>query len=185
MDKFELDYRRGGDINRSKIRKLISVYRDSVLKGIYYARLSEKVTNVQLAAFFTNRSIKNFKKTGIEVGNLKNVEGGICFVHAYGITINPRAHIGKDFTIFKGATVGSVRSGARGGVPTIGDRVTVCSNAFVCGGITIGSDVLIAANAFVNMDVPSNSIVVGNPGVIHMKQNPSKDYLPDTSTINK
>lgn len=30
----------------------------------------------------------------------------------------------------------------------------------------IGNDVLIAPGAFVNFDVPDNSIVIGNPGMI-------------------
>ena len=33
-------------------------------------------------------------------------------------------------------------------------------------GVTIGDNVLIAPNAYVNFDVPSNSIVIGNPGKI-------------------
>lgn len=32
--------------------------------------------------------------------------------------------------------------------------------------MTIGDNVLIAPNAYVNFDVPSNSIVIGNPGKI-------------------
>jgi serine O-acetyltransferase len=47
----------------------------------------------------------------------------------------------------------------------------------ICGNVTIGNDVLIAAGAYVNFDVPDNSVVIGNPGVIHHKENPSKDYL--------
>lgn len=98
-------------------------------------------------------------------------------VHPYNITINSKANIGEDFTVFKGATVGSIRSGKRAGSPTIGNRVTICPNAMVCGGITIGDDVMISANAFVDFDVPANSIVLGNPGFIKHKENASKDYL--------
>lgn len=46
----------------------------------------------------------------------------------------------------------------------------------LCGGIHIGSNVLIAANSFVDFDVPDNSIVVGNPGTIHHKEEATKDY---------
>lgn len=41
----------------------------------------------------------------------------------------------------------------------------------------MGSDVLIAAGAFVNFDVPDHSIVIGNSGVIHHKENASKYYI--------
>ena len=36
---------------------------------------------------------------------------------------------------------------------------------------------MIGPNAFVNFDVPDNSIVIGNPGIIHKKENAAKDYL--------
>ena len=45
------------------------------------------------------------------------------------------------------------------------------------GGVRIGNNVLIAANSFVNFDVPSNSVVLGNPGQIHFKENSTKGYL--------
>lgn len=45
------------------------------------------------------------------------------------------------------------------------------------GGITIGNDVLIAAGAYVNFDVPDNSVVIGNPGRIYYKENPTRDYM--------
>ena len=47
----------------------------------------------------------------------------------------------------------------------------------VCGNIVIGDDVLIAAGAFVNFDVPDNSVVVGNPGIIHHKEKPTQYYV--------
>lgn len=41
----------------------------------------------------------------------------------------------------------------------------------IIGGITIGNNVKIGANAVVNMDVPDNATVVGNPAVIKEKKN--------------
>lgn len=55
--------------------------------------------------------------------------------------------------------------------------MVVCSNAMVCGNITVGNDVLIAAGAYVNFDVPDDSVVIGNPGVIHHKENSVRYYL--------
>ena len=82
--------------------------------------------------------------------------------------------------MFKGCTIGSVRSGKREGVPVIGNNVVIGCNAFVCGGITIGNDVLIAANSFVDFDVPDNSIVFGNPGIIKYKERPTADYISES-----
>ena len=50
-------------------------------------------------------------------------------------------------------------------------------NAMVVGNINIGNDVLIAPNAYVNFDIPSHSIVVGNPGVIIHKDHATRYYL--------
>lgn len=115
-------------------------------------------------------------KIGCEIG-WDNIGSGLVLAHAYGITVNPSAKIGKDCCLFKGCTVGSIRNGKKAGVPIIGNRVTICCNAMVCGGVKIGNDVLIAAGAYVNFDVPDNSIVIGNPGIIHKKENASADYL--------
>ncbi len=115
---------------------------------------------------------------GCEIG-WNNVGPGLVLAHPYGITVNSGAIIGKDCTLFKGCTIGSIRSGKNAGVPVLGNRVVVCCNAMVCGGITVGNDVLIAAGAYVNFDVPDNSVVIGNPGRIHYKENPTRDYIRD------
>lgn len=116
-------------------------------------------------------------RRGIEIRFGQNIGEGLVLAHGWGITVNSRAVLGKDCVLFKGCTIGSVRSGPRKGVPRLGDRVVVGCNAFVCGGIRIGDDVLVVANAFVDFDVPSHSVVIGNPGVIHHKTNPCRDYL--------
>ena len=63
------------------------------------------------------------------------------------------------------------------GVPTIGNQVAIGINATVIGNIIIGNDVMIAPNSFVNFDVPSHSIVIGNPGVIHHKEKATAGYI--------
>lgn len=108
---------------------------------------------------------------------MQNIAGGLFLAHPFNITVNSRAILGRNVTLFKGSTIGSIRSGKREGVPTIGDRVTICCNAMVCGNIHIGNDVLVSANSFVDFDVPDHSVVIGNPGKIYYKENASKDYL--------
>lgn len=63
------------------------------------------------------------------------------------------------------------------GAPTIGNSVYIGLNSTIIGGITIGDDVLIAPNTFINEDIPSHSIVIGNPCKIIPKQNATKEYL--------
>lgn len=47
--------------------------------------------------------------------------------HAFGITINEQAVIGKNCNIHKGATIGQENRGKRKGAPTIGDNVWIRS----------------------------------------------------------
>ena len=169
MDKWRKDYRRfSGDDCR--VIRMARCLKNRSLRALYYLR-KYKATGWFFWQWLHRRACS---RNGLELSCKKL--GGCLLAHPYNITINSGAEIGEDFTIFKGATIGSVRSGKRAGVPKIGDRVTVCPNAMVCGAIIIGNDVLIAANAFVNMDVPDHSIVVGNPASIRHKENASKDY---------
>jgi len=66
------------------------------------------------------------------------------------------------------------------GTPNIGNKVWIGTNAVIVGKITIGDDVLIAPNAYVNFDVPSHSIVIGNPGKIHFRNNATEGYINKT-----
>lgn len=130
---------------------------------------------------------RKFSRIGIryhlEIPNFKDIGENLVLAHPSGITVNPAAVIGKNCTIFKNVTIGSVRSGKRAGVPQIGDHCVIGTGAFVCGGIHVGNDVLICANAFVDFDVPDHSIVLGNPGSIHYKYNATKDYCETDDEI--
>ena len=70
--------------------------------------------------------------------------GGIYIGHAYNITINSKAKIGRNCNIHKGIVIGQANRGSRKGCPTIGDRVWIGINSAVVGNITIGDDVMIA-----------------------------------------
>lgn len=148
-----------------------------IKSGLWWGRLSERTGNTffrRVAACISRRLLS---RRGIEIVFNGNIGERLQLGHAWGITVNSRAVIGDDCVLYKGCTIGSIRSGKREGVPKLGNRVVVGCNAFVCGGITVGDDVLIAANAFVDFDVPSNSLVIGNPGVVHHKENPCRDYI--------
>jgi len=143
---------------------------------IFWGRLSE---NSGLIGLFSKIIYKLLaRRRGIEVHFSERISGGLVFAHAYCITVNSRATLGEKVMLFKGATIGSVRSGARKGVPVLGNRVVVGVNATIVGGVHIGDDVHIAPNTFVNFDVPSHSLVVGNPGSIHPRYNATIDYFP-------
>ena len=85
----------------------------------------------------------------IEIGrNVSITKGVTILTHGY------------DWSVFKGI-YGDVLGSA--GRVKIGDNVFIGMNSTILKGVTIGDNVVIGANSLINKDVPSNSVVVGNP----------------------
>ena len=124
---------------------------------------------------FLYAKMSSFKH--LEISPLTKIGGGIYIGHAYGITINPNAIIGKNCNIHKGVTIGQESRGKRKGTPTIGNRVWIGVGAVIVGNIRIGDDVMIAPNSFVNIDIPSHSIVFGNPCIVKPRNPATQDYI--------
>lgn len=116
-------------------------------------------------------------RRGLEITANEQIGGGYLFRHAYNITINSRARIGRNCNVHKGVVVGQANRGVRKGCPIIGDRVWIGINAAIVGKVTIGDDVLIAPNSFVNIDVPPHSVVFGNPCVIKHRDCATEGYV--------
>ena len=116
-------------------------------------------------------------RRGLELSVNQRIGGGLYIGHAYNITINSRAIIGCNCNIHKGIVIGQTNRGARMGTPIIGDRVWIGINSAIVGNVTIGDDVLIAPNSFVNVDVPSHSVVFGNPCVIKHRDWATEGYV--------
>lgn len=113
----------------------------------------------------------------VELSADTQIGGGLYIGHANCITINPKAQLGKNINIHKGVTIGQENRGPRMGVPTIGNEVWIGVNATIVGRITIGDDVLIAPNSYVNCDVPSHSVVFGNPCIIKHRDHATENYI--------
>lgn len=103
--------------------------------------------------------------------------GGLYLGHAYNITINSNAKIGRNCNIHKGVVIGQANRGSRKGYPTIGDRVWIGINSAIVGNVNIGDDVMIAPNSFVNVDIPSHSVVFGNPCIIKHRDWATEEYV--------
>lgn len=116
----------------------------------------------------------------IELSEKTDIGAGLYFGHAYCITINPKATLGRNINLHKGVTIGQENRGKRMGTPVIGDKVWIGVNATIVGAIKIGNDVLIAPNAYVNCDVPDHSIVFGNPCIIKHRDNATEGYINRT-----
>ncbi len=117
------------------------------------------------------------KQYGFEICAGTKIGGGLYMGHAYNITINPKAVIGANCNIHKGVTIGQENRGKRKGTPIIGNKVWMGVNCTIVGKITIGDDVLIAPNTYVNCDVPSHSVVFGNPCIIKHRDNATEGYV--------
>lgn len=117
------------------------------------------------------------RKYGIDISPMTQIGPGFYMGHCYGITINSRAIIGSNVNIHKGATIGRTNRGKKKGAPIIGSCVYIGINSTVVGKIEIGDDVLIAPNSYVNFDVPSNSIVIGNPAIVIRKEGATNEYI--------
>lgn len=137
--------------------KCIVTYR----KANYYAK-----HNKLLYLYYTYRLKVLDKKYAFHIPAMAEIGEGFFIGHNGPIIINTNAKIGKNCNIATGVTIGRENRGKREGAPTIGYKVWIGTNAVVVGKVTIGDNVLIAPNAYVNFDVPSNSIVIGNPGKI-------------------
>lgn len=122
-----------------------------------------------------NKCLQLFYKCEIPVSS--EVGPGLYIGHPYCITINPKAKLGRNCNIHKGVTIGQENRGSRKGVPVIGNDVWIGINATIVGNICIGDDVLIAPNSYVNRDIPSHSIVFGNPCIIKRTDNATIGYI--------
>lgn len=166
--KFESDFYRitGEKINIGTF--ITNMFRKHEVRYIFFYRNKNIISK-----FFLRRMNKRY---GLEILSDKIGEG-LFLGHPYCITINPNTIIGKNCNIHKGVTIGQENRGKRKGTPTIGNEVWIGVNSTIVGNITIGDDVLIAPNSYVNKNVPSHSIVLGNPCQIKSKSDATKDYI--------
>lgn len=126
-----------------------------------------------------------FLKYGLQIPTSVKIGEGLYMPHFGGIVINSGTIIGSNCNILQNVTIGNTKGGKSPGSPVIGDRVYIGPGALIVGGIHIGNDVLIVGNSFINIDVPSNSIVMGNPAQIISKEKPSYNYINNLHRYDK
>ena len=105
-------------------------------------------------------------KTGIDIHPGATIGEYFFIDHGTGVVIGETTEIGHHAKIYQGVTLGATSTrkgqGLRGKKrhPTLGDYVTVYSNASVLGGdVYIGSGAVIGGSAFVCESVPENARV--------------------------
>lgn len=150
--------------------KYLKIYR----KANYYCY---KSNNKILKYYYIIRLVRLSKKTQFQIPE-KTVIGKGCYIgHNGRVIINPEAKLGDNINLATGVVIGQENRGRKKGTPTIGNKVWIGANAVIVGKITVGNNVLIAPNAYVNMDIPDNSIVIGNPARIIENKNACDFYV--------
>lgn len=171
---FKEDYlRMTGTEYRAGIRSFVQILFSHQIR---YVRLWRKA-NQKMTPLRKLKMLKYARKYGLEISSNAKIGRGLYLGHPYNITVAEGVTLGDNVNLHKGCTIGRENRGKREGCPSIGNCVAVGINSTVIGNITIGNDVMIAPNSFVNFDVPDHSVVIGNPGVIHRKENATEEYI--------
>ncbi|GHV70002.1 hypothetical protein AGMMS49928_15580 [Spirochaetia bacterium] len=143
---------------------------------VLYRKYQANRNNI-FSMYYKYRLDKQGLKTGIDFGGNVSIGRGLIIGHYGRIVLNGNIKFGEQIYLTHGVTIGRNAVGKRRGVPTFGNRVRIGANVIIVGNVTIGDDVCIAPGAFINFDVPSHSVVFGNPGQIHHKDNATEGYL--------
>lgn len=167
-------FRYYGEAGETLLKRIL---RPAELKYIALYRKANMCNFKPLKLFYMLRLKKLGNKTHIQIPARTSIGEGFYIGHLGRVIINPEAKLGKNINISTGVTIGAENRGERKGAPTISDNCWIGTNAVIVGNIKIGEDVLIAPLTYVNFDVPSHSIVIGNPGRIIQKENATADYV--------
>lgn len=160
------------------LANFFKAYRNQGFRFIFFQRI----------AFFYNKNIflkiiskimaRHYcYKFGFQIPTTTKIGKGVFFSHFGTVVINENAVIGDNCNINHNVTIGRQNRGSKKGSPTIGNLVWLGTGSVIVGNITIGNNVLIAPNSYVNFNVPSNAIVVGNPGKIIERENATEGYI--------
>lgn len=148
------------------------------LHFIYILRKTQQYKNTPFLSAFCKIILRHYQiKYGFQIYPETQIGEGLYLGHWGSLVINPKTIIGKNCNIAQGVTIAQANRGKNEGVPKIGDNVWIGPNAVIVGNIKIGNNVLIAPNAYVSCDVPSNSIVIGNPAQITFNENATSGYI--------
>lgn len=148
------------------------------LHFVYILRKAQKYHKTPFLGLYWRIVLRHFQiKYGFQIYPETEIGEGLYLGHWGSLVINPKAKIGKNCNIAQGVTIGQQNRGKNEGYPIIGNEVWIGPNAVIVGKIHIGNNVLIAPNAYVNFDVPSDSVVTGNPAKIFPNESATRDYI--------
>ena len=150
-----LTYRAARGIRRSGMPRALK----SVL--LFLASVAQKVVEIV---------------TGITLPSRARIGAGLYIGHSGNVILHEDVVIGHTCNISQGVTIGSSGRGQKRGVPCLGNRVYVATNAVIVGDITVGDDSAVAANSLVTRDVEASTTVMGVPAKIVSRKG-SEGYI--------
>lgn len=109
---------------------------------------------------------------GIDIPDQTQIGKGFALFHGQGLVVHSSTIIGENVTLRQNTTIGNAKK--NGPCPTIGNNVQIGANCVIIGGITIGDNAIVAAGSVVVKNVPTNTIVAGNPSKVIKKRLSSK-----------
>ena len=136
------------------------------LHAIWAHRLSHRLwkSGLKLFARWLSQIMRGI--TGIEIHPGATIGRNFFIDHGMGVVIGETTEVGDDVTIYHGVTLGGTSLHKTKRHPTIEDHVVIGAGAKVLGAITIGANSRIGANAVVVRSAPRDSVIVGVPGQV-------------------
>lgn len=154
------------------------LYKDPCFRFIFFLRKASTLSKINPLGFLAHYFYKRYTfKYGIQIPKTVQIGKGFVMLHQGGIVVNSKSVIGDNCTLMHNVTLGNTKRGKLIGAPVIGNNVYIGPGAVIVGRIIIGDNVLVAPNSYVNTDVPSDSIVIGNPGKIIPAVNATEGYI--------
>jgi serine O-acetyltransferase len=158
------------------IRNLLNGFRSQGFSYMFFRRLKDHYGTKSPIGFLSAVFLRHYTyKYGFQIGG--KIGKGFYIGHFGTIIVSRNAIIGENCNIAPGVTIGVTRRGGKKGAPQIGSFVWIGTNSVIVGNIKIANNVLIAPGSYVNFDVPENSIVLGNPGLIKPSIEATKGYI--------
>lgn len=173
MYGFKDDYYRMTGNQWSLVKGIIALLSNYDLRYLLIMRFSLN-SNLKILCKIMRRIM--IRKYGLNISTNK-IGRGLYLGHAQNIDVNKDVIIGDNCNLNKGVTIGQENRGIRKGSPILGNKVWCGVNSTIVGKVKIGDNVLIAPNSYVNCDIPSNSIVIGNPCKIIHREDATYSYI--------
>ena len=168
------------------IHSTMEVFLYPSFKVMMHYRIAHKLYKKKhyfLARWISQRAVR---KTGIEIHPGAQIGKGFFIDHGNGVIIGETTIIGDNVTLYQGVTLGGTGKEHGKRHPTIGNNVMISAGAKILGSFTIGDNSKIGAGSVVLHEVPPHSTVVGVPGRVVKRMDPSNPsekldhgHLPD------